>query len=229
MILLTASTKGGVTKTTTSANIAAFLSKFYRVACLDTDHQKSLTKWCERRARNYPDLPRVHCEHATGKIARKLVDLNNEYDIVLVDVKGGSDSSAELYTAAKLADFMLIPTTPSYIELEVFEELSELADEFKCTNDNLIVRVLMNRVKISFSKNPEHAAGYLKQVEDSYPFIKLLSNRIHEKQAFQDSFINGGSVFEMTGKYANDSANEVVAVINEIFECLGIPRVEEAA
>ena len=85
LVIAVAQQKGGSGKTTLAANLAAVLAERYRVAVLDIDPQRSLSRWHELRAAR-AGLAAVHGSDVSGwRLANELDRLGREYDAVLVD------------------------------------------------------------------------------------------------------------------------------------------------
>ncbi|MGI9400055.1 MAG: AAA family ATPase, partial [Rhizobiaceae bacterium] len=127
-IITIAQQKGGSGKTTLSLNLAAALSANGRtVAILDTDPQGSLGRWfmsrCERRGDETPDLGfRTASAWGARYEARELA---KNYDYVLIDTppKMGVDGRP----AIEVADLIIVPVSPSPLDLWATEPTLELA------------------------------------------------------------------------------------------------------
>jgi len=115
--LVAASGKGGTTKTTTSLNLATVAAASgLVVGLLDTDEQRTLTKWHVRRSQVGFDLPSIHIFSVPlvdiGRGLRE-VDDTQGLDLVIVDTPPGLDQQSKIRTLLARADFVLVPTTQS--------------------------------------------------------------------------------------------------------------------
>jgi len=115
--LVAASGKGGTTKTTTSLNLATVAAASgLTVGLLDTDEQRTLTKWHIRRSQVGYNLPSIQIfSIPLVDIARglKTVDDTEGLDLIIVDTPPGLDQHSKIRTLLARADFVLVPTTQS--------------------------------------------------------------------------------------------------------------------
>jgi len=115
--LVAASGKGGTTKTTTSLNLATVAAASgLAVGLLDTDEQRTLTKWHVRRGQAGLDLPMIRIFSVPlVDIGRGLrtVDETEGLDLVIVDTPPGLEQQSKIRTLLTRADFVLVPTTQS--------------------------------------------------------------------------------------------------------------------
>jgi chromosome partitioning protein len=136
--LLLASAKGGVGKTTCARNIAtAATLAGRRVAMIDLDQQRSLSKWWERR----PDeAPQIDCFSANIDQIQDVLAAVGEYSLVVIDTPPAVEFFPEQIKALILrSDFILVPTgttrddTDSTIEfMEVVQGLAKPAAYVLC-------------------------------------------------------------------------------------------------
>jgi len=106
--------KGGSGKTTTALNLAiAAEREGVSVCVLDQDPQGSATRWRDRRSAETPAvLP------ATAARLDKLIAFARKEGAQLVIIDTAPHSTGEALTAARAADFVLIPCRPDILDLE---------------------------------------------------------------------------------------------------------------
>lgn len=213
MIILVGHQKGGCGKSTVATNIATiFANSGKDFILVDCDPQQSSTNWVSSRQLD-EDLPQITVAQLYGnKIAKSLVDFNNRYKFVVVDVAGRD--SAELRSALTVSDICIAPFFVSQFDLETTSKLDQIVDDAKITNPNLRVFGLLNGV----SSHPKDsrakaAAEFLGEYEN----IEVLNTRWHRLSAFSDSISDGKGVIEYTDKKAKD---EAISLVKEIFDAI---------
>ena len=111
MVITVAQQKGGAGKTMLAANLAAALAATRRVAVIDIDPQRSLTRWHGlRAARNGPPAIAL-AEIAGWRLAGELDRLRRGCDIIIIDSPPQIDTDAR--QAVRHADLVLVPMQPS--------------------------------------------------------------------------------------------------------------------
>jgi chromosome partitioning protein len=136
--LLLASAKGGVGKTTCARNIAtAATLAGHRVAMIDLDQQRSLSKWWGRRPN---EAPQIDCFSATTQQVNEVLTAAKGYDLIVIDTPPAVEFFPEQIKSLILrSDFVLVPTgttrddTDSTIEfMEVVQGLGKAAAYVLC-------------------------------------------------------------------------------------------------
>src|ERR1700760_592434 len=86
VVITVAQQKGGTGKTTLAANLAAGLAPTVRVALLDIDPQRSLTRWHPiRPARDAPPAKITFSDVSGWRLSAELERLKLTHDVVLID------------------------------------------------------------------------------------------------------------------------------------------------
>ncbi|MCC4959754.1 ParA family protein [Klebsiella pneumoniae] len=190
-IIMFASDKGGVGKTTTALNLAVYLSgKSKKVVLVKTDKNEDLTRWKQRRADNgLSDIPLVE---AYGDIRDELTRLARIADHVIVDCAGYDNQE---YRYGLLAsDIFVTPVKPSSrLETDTLENISATVRRAKEGNPDirsyaLFTRVKHNRMqaKITLGKHLTKAKGV----------ISPLKTFISELDVFEDCVNEGAGVHD---------------------------------
>lgn len=124
-IIAVTNQKGGVGKTTTCINLAgALVEAGYRVAVADMNNeQRSAYKWANRGT----DLRSIVTTISDKKPRAEIDQLKEKNDFVIID------TAPELMTpalkAALLSSLIVIPCTPSPLDLESAEDTIDLIEE----------------------------------------------------------------------------------------------------
>lgn len=124
-IVVLAATKGGVGKTTLASALAVRAAQeSKRVALIDLDPQESLASWWDRRGKGAnPKL--FETEGGSSEAIELLVSQGWEW--VFIDTPPGALKFTEPAIAA--ADFVLIPTRASALDVEAIDAVVEICRE----------------------------------------------------------------------------------------------------
>lgn len=195
MIITVASLKGGVSKSTTAVNTAVELVRQgLRVMLVDADPNTTTSvTWAGDREDHSPELAPVTGVQKRGNLRNTLLDMDLAYDVVVVDV-GGYDSQ-EMRTAATAAHLLVVPMTPSPVDLDPLPKFMALVGQAWDFNPGLVVRGLMTQVPTqSMSKRLDDAKAILAD----YPDLPLFDTVMHRRNAYIDVMPVGRGVVEWT-------------------------------
>lgn len=202
--------KGGVGKSTITINLArAIQNDGASVAVIDCDPQGTTTDWGALNATvEKGNFFPVHHYHIKDLPAR-LVEFQ-AYDCVIID---GAPRLEELSVAIiKVSDIILIPIQPSPNDVWASISFVELVKERQKIKPNLKAFFIVNRQKPNTSAIKEVRLA-LNDIG-----IPVLESGINDRVAYAKMLGNGQTVFEDSGKAANEIrtlANEILKVIND--------------
>ncbi|PAF50474.1 ParA family protein [Helicobacter sp. 13S00477-4] len=210
MIITIANQKGGSGKSTLCLNIAMkfFLDK-KDIVVLDTDVQKSIETFSDIRLEKGMECFPLF--NRTGNITDIVKQMMSKYENILIDTKG--EDSLESRKAMLLSDLIIIPSTPSQLDVAVLSEMFERIEEIQSINAKTKACVVMNRMPpIPYLKEKEAMKGFiLENKKNSH--IELLERIISERIALKRSVSEGLSIFEYNDLKAK---NEFLRFYQEI-------------
>ena len=210
MIILVASPKGGVGKTTTATNIAGFLVERGGDALLvDADlPQASSAGWAEIRPESLPRVPGVQL---SGNLIAPIRDLAGRYKNVVIDA-GGRDSP-EVRSGMVLADVFVLPILPSAFDVWSTAKIRDSIEAAEAVRERPLIKVaFLNRCPTTYNSRDEaEARELLAELE-----IELLPASLHERRAFRRAAGEGLTVAETKPRDA--SAHREVGRLLETIE-----------
>ncbi len=202
-VITLAQQKGGTGKTTLAANLAAALAGRHRVALLDTDPQRSLTRWHELRTAGARTAPLTFSHVAGWRVGAEIERLRGTHDVVLIDSPPQIDTDARL--AVRAADLVLIPVQPSPPDLWAAEGTLKLAGA-----EHRAVRIVLNRVPTASRLRETVRADIAARG------LPLLRSGIGNRIGFAQAFASGLGVTEASPRTA--AAAELLALVAELEE-----------
>jgi chromosome partitioning protein len=196
--------KGGSGKSTIAVHLAAYAnSRKIRATLIDLDPQASTYDWNQGRADDDPHSPKLHCVRAYERDLPKAIQQAEATGAKLLIIDTAPHSNRDAATAAKLADFVLMPCRPARFDLKA---LMSTADIAKLSNTP--AAVVINQAPPVGGK-----AERAREVIEGQG-INVLPPVIHRRTAFEDALTGCRAVHE----YEPDSkaAQEIAA----LFDCL---------
>jgi len=194
--------KGGAGKTTLVANLAAAWADTCRVAVIDVDPQRSLSRWHRlRSARDPAPAPVTLAEVAGWRLSAEIDRHRRAYDVVLVDTPAQLDLGGRL--AVRGADLVLVPVQPSVADLWATEGTAEVA-----AAERRSLLVILNRVGSSPKLRDLVATELAAQKR------ALAAAMLGNRTAFAASFAVGLGVSEAVPRSL--ASREIMALRDEI-------------
>lgn len=226
LIIVFASQKGGPGKSTLSVNVAIDIARRgASVVIVDADSQRTLEKFMGRREHLIEEgenLVEVACFAKRGRIKKSLIELSNNYDVVIADTAGRD--SEEMRSSFYAADIILIPTEASQPDIESLEETASILEETEEGNEDRLVRTIINKVPTTPNARDDREAKQF-ITEEFGELMPPLRQVVHYRKAYKSAFKPGKSVIEWTDSKAK---GEVQCLVNEI-ERLAEPQAEGIA
>jgi chromosome partitioning protein len=215
MIILVGSQKGGCGKSTLSVNISALLAKQGKdVVIVDADRQSSSSFWVNERSTEHADAPKVHCIQKYDNIKDTLIDLNDRYEIVIVDAAGRD--SIELRSAILVADKLVIPLRPAIFDLETVPKMQEIIEQSLLINPDIDIHAVLTMCPTNpIVGEKDDAVEYL----EDFPNIKLTNAIIRDRKIYRDSTNAGLGVIEMpenSSASGRKAKQEITDLVKEI-------------
>lgn len=178
------SQKGGSGKTTLTANLSVIASlKKKRVLLLDTDPQKSLYHWWERRTQEMPNLADIGIDDLEKTISNLKKD---SYDMVFIDTP--PHTSKTINSVVNVSDLILIPVKPSPNDLRAVGNTISLIK-----NKNKKFIFVINQAN-------KQATITLSTATELSRYGEVCTSIIANRLDYITSLIDGHGVLEMKGK-----------------------------
>lgn len=202
VVYTVAQQKGGAGKTTLAANLAAWFAASRRVALVDIDPQRSLTRWFAlRRARAIAPAAITFSDLSGWRLAAELERLARDHDVVVIDSPPQLDTDARL--AIRAASLVVIPVQPSAPDLWAAEGTLKMA-----AAERRPARLLLNRTPAASRLRSEIERECARQK------LTVLAATLGNRAGFATAFAAGLGVTEHLPR--SMAAAELRAVAAEI-------------
>jgi chromosome partitioning protein len=181
--------KGGVGKSTSAVYLAAGLARHGRTLLVDADPQGTVLTWSELAGDNFGP---VVVSLPTRDLRRRLAELAKDYEHVMIDCPPANPAISR--SAALAADVVVIPTSPTLVDLDRLRPTLELLAEVE-EQQPFEVRVLLTRVRAG-TVSGRAAREFLTDEAELPLFEAAITLREFYGAAF-------GLVIENLGEYAD--------------------------
>lgn len=212
MIITIGSHKGGTGKSTLTTNLAvAYQSTGKSVIVVESDPSVSTTSTWAARREEHDELKPVTVLRKTGRLASTLRDLQQAFDVVLIDTAG--KDSVELRSAALVSDVLLAPTNADAADLDSTAEFITRMDEARDSNEDLKILVVISRA-------PTHAKSRFRDeaiaalCENTEEFA-LADTVVFNRRIYPDALKAGLSVLEAPSR-TSQAREEIQNLAQEI-------------
>lgn len=205
-IITFAQQKGGAGKTTVLAHLAAaWAAERQRVALVDLDPQKSLTRWAALR--KDPEMNVI--ESRDYRASSDLRSAARSHDLVLVDCPGAA--STLLDAALRESTLVIAPCQPSAFDVWAVESVCEAA-----ARQRTPLRILLNRI-------PPRTTSIQEVLNALGPRSSLLLGAsLGNRVAFSQAVLAGRTAPEIARRSL--AAEEITALRMEVDALLGTLR-----
>lgn len=211
-IISIGSQKGGVGKSTVTMQLAGSLTRRgYKVLVVDADEQATATKWASMSDSEPFPATVVGLAAAGIKLHRELQKFVDQYEYILVDCPP-SVSAPTPQSAFLVSDLVLIPTRPSLADIWAVQETLKLIERAKTINEGIKTVILLN-AKQPNTQLSRDAAVILTGFD-----AVLLKTTFHLRQAYAQSVVLGGTVYDVPG--AKPAQTEVETLTEELLALL---------
>lgn len=212
MIITIGSHKGGTGKSTLTTNLAAaYQAAGNRVVVIEADPSVSTTSTWASRREEHDELTPVTVLRKTGRLASTLRDLQQAFDVIIVDTAG--KDSVELRSAALVSDVLLTPTNADAADLDSTAEFITRMDEARDSNEDLKILVVISRA-------PTHAKSRFRDVAiaalcGNTEEFALADTVVFSRRIYPDALKAGLSVLEASAR-TSQAREEIQNLAQEI-------------
>lgn len=202
--------KGGCAKSTTAVHFAYWLTqKKHKVSLVDADAQRSSSIWLQ--SLETPILSSVI--QSPDDLLEQIPLKAHQCDYLIVDGPAGlSEATRAILFRTDLA---IVPCQPTGVDLRSASDAVRLIRQAQSVrNGSPTAAVFLSRA-VKGTKLLDEAIALLAKTE-----VPILKSVIHQKQAIADTFGQGATVWELSGRPAAESAKEFERLFKEIMGML---------
>jgi len=206
-VIAMAQRKGGVGKTTLAIFLAGELQKREkRVALVDADPQRSACHWAEPGNLRFPVYEVALADQAVTSWVREINRVMSDYDYAVVDT---APSARALGAAIAICNTVVVPCTPSGLDLEATAETLEIINQARLRRRGLPRVVLVpNRVDARTLEGKQ-------VVQELAIFGEVVGPTNGYRSAFVRAFSSGGSIGDVADGRIGDHEIELLCALVE--------------
>lgn len=213
-IIAVVNQKGGAGKTTVSMQLAGTLGRRgNKVLVIDADPQATATRWASSASDDHPFPAAISGLSAAGaKVHREAEKYKDDFEFIIIDCPPAADSPVP-QSALMIADVALVPVIPSPLDLWASVGIGRVIDSISDLNQDLQSRIVVNQCQPNTALARE-AMEVLRQYS-----IPLAETRLHQRTAYRQSAVYGGTVHDL-GNKAAQAITEIDALTDEVLAIL---------
>lgn len=206
MVVVVASGKGGVGKTTLAMNLADGLSRRGPTLVVDTDPQQSALQWW--RVADQGSRLRFRVVADDGKATNGISDWRSDHSYVVVDCPP-SFAAEQTRAALRQADILLVPMQPSPVDLWAGTHVAEWVGQARIDNPRIKVGIVLNQVE------PKTRLWQgVKEVMDELG-VPTMNTIVRRRAAYRNAALVGATVYAL-GRKAEEAVSEIESLIAEV-------------
>lgn len=191
MVITMAQRKGGSGKSTIGTSLAAELARRgHSVGLLDTDSQRSATKWYARRQKKHDNVSSIECRYTQGDIVDTIDGMAKRNDFLIIDTAGFH--SDELRQALVRSQLSISPFRPKQYDLEVAGEQMKILTEIRFANPNLVTAAVLNMAPTNSRDTRSLEAFEFLRAKKYHVY----TSRMYNREAYGDAGQEGLGVTE---------------------------------
>ncbi len=208
MVISFISYKGGVGKTTLSENVAVCFAHAGRKVCIvDADDSANTLSWSKKRLEGLPTID-VFKENRPDEIALKIQELNQQYDLVIIDSPPSQVPISDMIVL--MSNLVVVPLLPKG------EQETNTINQFVRKIKSLEL-AKEKKIPVYFMVNEyDHRISLHRTFVDTLDRTfgdRVLQSRLHNRVAYAEVTHEGKGVFESADHKAK---NEIAALVNEL-------------
>lgn len=201
-IIVVTNGKGGVGKTTTTMSLASILAEKYKLLAVDADSQGSFSWWVQQSKKGIGFDLAQETDPQLLENLRKVVG----YDLIIVDTPPAL-SSATLAAVIPAADYLVLPTPPSPMDLAVLVETVKRA----IAPAKVAHRVLLTKVDTRSLGEALEAQKTLRELGIPVCTAFVRAYKAHERAALE-----GMTITQWRGRNGREAEADYRRVVDEI-------------